>query len=104
MRFLTQEDDFKLTSKTQSIYFYATWMPFHKKMLVMISKMEEKYKDIEFIAIDVDSFKGLCKRFTIESIPSVLLMKDGVELKRITGLVLTSAFRSAFADICNSES
>ncbi len=104
MRFLTREDDFRLSSKTQSLYFYAPWIPFHKKMLVMIGKMEEKHKDIEFIAIDTDSFKGLCKRFTVESIPTVLLMKNGIELKRITGLVLTSAFRSAFADICSSES
>lgn len=70
----------------------------------MIGKMEEKHKDIEFIAIDTDHFKGLCKRFTIDQIPSVLIVKDGIEIKRITGLVLTSAFRSAFADICSSES
>lgn len=104
MQFLTQEEDFKLSDKIQSLYFYASWMPYHKKMLVMIGKMEEKYKDIEFLAIDTDSFKGLCKRFSIDSIPTVLIMKSGSEAKRISGMVLTSAFRSAFADICTSES
>lgn len=104
MKFLTQEEDFKIVPKIQSLYFYASWIPFHKRMLVMIGKMEDKYKNIEFTAIDTDHFKGLCKRFNIESIPTVLILKDGQELKRITGLVMTSAFRSAFADICNSES
>lgn len=104
MKFLTQEEEFKILPKIQSLYFYASWMPFHKRMLVMIDKMEDKYKDIEYIAIDVDCFKGLCKRFNIESIPTVLLLKNGKELKKITGLVMTSAFRSTFADICTSES
>lgn len=104
MLFLTQENEFRLSAKVQALYFYASWMPYHKKMLVMISKMEEKYPDIEFIAIDTDHFKGLCKRFSIDSIPTVLIMKDGSEAKRITGMVLTSAFRSAFVDICTSES
>ena len=54
--------------------------------------------------LDTDHFKGLCKRFTINQIPTVLIIKDGYEIKRITGLVLTSAFRSTFADICSSES
>lgn len=104
MLFIAKEEQFKINNKIQALYFYAPWMPYHKKMLIMIGKMEEKYKDIEFLAIDVDHFKGLCKRFSVESIPSVVILKDGSELKRINGMVLTSAFRSAFADICNSES
>jgi thiol-disulfide isomerase/thioredoxin len=104
MNFLTEEENFQLGTKIQSLYFYASWMPYHKKMLVMIGKMEEKYPQIEFTAIDTDHFKGLCKRFSINSIPTVLIMKDGSEAKRISGMVLTSAFRSAFVDICTSES
>ncbi len=65
----------------------------------MIEKMEEKREDISFFAIDVDHFKGLCRRFSVESIPSVVVFKDGKEIKRINGLVMTSAFKSAFADI-----
>lgn len=103
MIFLTKESDFQLKEVKQSLYFYAPWMPFHKKMMVMLGKMEEKYKNIEFLAIDTDAFKTFCKRFDITSIPTILLMDNGKEKKRITGLVLTSALKSAFADICNSE-
>jgi thioredoxin-like negative regulator of GroEL len=68
----------------------------------MISKIEEKHKDISFFAVDVDAFPNQCKRFAVNSVPEVLVLKDGKEVKRISGLVLTSAFRSTFADICNS--
>lgn len=101
MIFLNQEKDLIL-SKSQSLYFYASWMSYHKKMLFMIDKMEQKYKNVEFFAIDVDFFKNLCKRFEITSIPTVIIINNGEELKRINGLVLTSAFKSAFADICDS--
>ncbi len=99
MFFLSQEEGLK-QNKLQMFYFYTSWMPYHKKMLYMISKMEEKYKEMNFLAIDADHFKGLCRRFNIESVPTVLIMVEGVEKKRINGLVLTSAFKSAFADIC----
>jgi thioredoxin-like negative regulator of GroEL len=105
MLFLTSEDELKITNSIQALYFYAPWLGLpHRKMMTMIGKVSEKHQDIEFIGVDSDQFKGLCKRFNIESIPTVVLLKDGVELKRITGMVLTSAFRSIFADICNSES
>lgn len=102
MNFLNQDIDLVISNKVQCLYFYASWMPYHKKMIHMISKMEEKYKNIEYIAIDVDFFKNLCKRFNIESIPTVLILKSGKEIKKINGLVLTSAFKTAFSDICDS--
>lgn len=98
MIFITQEEELSL-DKAQALYFYATWMPFHKKMMHMIEKIEEKRGDISFFGIDVDYFKGLCRRFEVDSIPSVVIFKDGKEIKRINGLVMTSAFKSAFADI-----
>ncbi len=102
MLFITQEEELQLNQPLQVLYFYASWMPYHSKFLTMIGKMEEKYKDISFYAVDVDTFSNQCKRFSVDSIPTVLILKDGKEAKRISGLVLTSAFRSAFADICNS--
>lgn len=103
MVFVTKEEELRFDNKIVVLYFYAHWMPYHKKMLTMISKMEEKNKEIQFFAIDVDHFKSLCKRFNVTSIPENLILVGGEEIKRINGLVLTSAFKSVFADICNSN-
>jgi Thioredoxin domain-containing protein len=100
MLFITQEQDISFADQQQVLYFYASWMPFHKKMMIMIGKMEEKYKNVKFFAIDVDQFSSLCKRFNITSIPTVLIYSGGIESKRINGVVMTSAFRSIFSDIC----
>lgn len=101
MIFITKEEDLDLTFSKRALYFYGSWMPYHKKMLTMIGKMEKKYPEMKFFAIDVDAFKGICKRFNIDSVPMVLVF-NGRRARRISGVVLTSAFRSVFADICNS--
>lgn len=102
MIFITQEEELQIDLPLQSLYFYSSWMPYHKKFLTMISKIKERYKDMPFYAIDVDQFRSQCKRFDVDKIPSIVILKEGQEVKRITGLVLTSAFKSAYADICTS--
>jgi thioredoxin-like negative regulator of GroEL len=102
MIFITQEEELQIDLPLQSLYFYASWMVYHKKFLTMISKIEEKYKHIVFYAIDVDQFRNQCKRFDVQVIPTVIVLKGGEEIKRISGLVLTSAFKSVYADICIS--
>jgi len=99
MIFISEESDLNF-DRMCVLYFYASWVPYNKKMLIMIDKMEQKYSNINFFAINTDNFKQLCKRFSINSVPTVIIF-DKKEVKRITGLVLTSAFKSAFADICN---
>lgn len=98
MIFITDDNEIKYT-KVLALYFYAPWMPFHKKMLEMIKKVEEQHPSINFLGIDTDSFKGTCKRFNVDSIPTVIIFWDGKGIKRITGLVMTSAFKSIFNDI-----
>ena len=102
MLYATAEEEIQLNDSIQAIYFYASWMPFHKKMITMIGKIEEKWKEVGFVAVDVDQFTSQCKRFAVESIPTVVILKGGREVKRITGMPLTSAFRAAFGDICTS--
>lgn len=93
MFYLTKEQDFKL-EKLQILYFYASWIPFHKRISLMLEKIEEKNPEIEFLAIDIDTFKTFIKRFKLESLPTIIMFKNGKESKRVIGLILTSAFRS----------
>jgi len=100
---LAEENQFKLTDGVQAIYFYANWMPFLQKMNIMISKVEDKYQQISFIGVDVDNFKSLTKRFKVESVPTTVILINGEEQKRIVGVTMTSAFKSAFVDIFKNQ-
>jgi thiol-disulfide isomerase/thioredoxin len=98
MNFITNEEELKFGKKPTALYFYANWMPFHKKMITMIEKVETKYM-VDFLAIDADIFKNICKRFSVESIPLVIIYKNKYEVSRISGLPMTSAFLSAFKEM-----
>lgn len=99
MLFLTKETELIYNSNITAIYFYANWMPFNKKMIKMIDKIEKKYNYISFFAVDCDNFKGLCRRFNIEQIPTIIINNNGSETKRLNGIIMTSAFKKAFDDI-----
>ena len=100
MIFITEESDLDLNNNFTVLYFYASWMPYHKKMFHMFSKIEEKYKNTVFYAIDVDNFKKNCKRFDVIEIPTIIIRDSDKEIKRSVGLILNSAFNKMFADIC----
>lgn len=102
MIFITDESDFNLNDDNIALYFYASWMVFHNKIIIMINKIEEKYKDKKFYAIDIDHFTGLIKRFDIKSIPTFLIKKPDKELKKIEGLLTTAKFMHIFTDIYGS--
>ena len=87
MIFITNEDELKIDNGLTALYFYADWLPFHKKMKIMFDKVEDIYKDINFLSIDIDSFKTSCIRFKIESIPTVLLLNNN-------GSLFASAFET----------
>jgi thioredoxin-like negative regulator of GroEL len=92
MLFITNENELQLSLPQQALYFYLPWEPFHHKYLVMISQFEH----LPFFAIDLDAFPKQVKRFSIRSIPSILLLKGGKETARLEGKITASAFQSIF--------
>lgn len=102
MIFITQEGEINMNLPLQALYFYTTWMPFHNKLIYVISQIQESYKDISYLAIDAGYFNNQCIRFSITSVPTLLLLKNGKEVKRIEGSVRKQDFIGAFADICIS--
>lgn len=97
MIFITQSSEISMKRKGVVLYFYASWMPFHKKMVTILDKMEEKFKKLTFLAIDVDYFKDLTYQYEVISIPEIVILDQGEAVKRANGVMLTSAVRSFLA-------
>jgi thioredoxin 1 len=64
-------------------YFSAKWCAPCKQLAPI---MAEVSKTIPVKKIDVDSESGLAVSYGIRSVPTVILMKDGSEFKRIIGV------------------
>src|SRR6202162_1634928 len=93
MLFATREEEIVLRdAAVQVLYFYVPWMVFHGKIVAMIHAAETKHKEVSFMAVDVGQFSSQCKRFSIDSVPTLIAMKNGKEIKRISNTFYTEMF------------
>lgn len=100
MIYLNHENELTWDSPFQVLFFNTQRMAFKQKLIFMLDKVAQKYPSISLFAIDVDYFRSLCKRFNVEGLPTVLIMKSGKEVKRIRGVLPTHKFIAIFDDIC----
>lgn len=84
---ISQSNFDKVTSKGLVLVdFFATWCGPCKKQKPVLAEIAKEYKGkITICTLDTDQNQGLANRFNINSIPCMILFKDGKEVKRIIG-------------------
>jgi len=70
----------------QVLKFSANWCQPCKMLAPAYASFIEAYPDIEFQSIDVEENRELTEEFSIKSVPTVVFLKDGVEVKRLVGV------------------
>lgn len=82
---LEKEEDFKeLTKETILVDFFATWCG-PCKMLANV--LENVDSDIKVLKVDTDEFENLAREYKIMSIPTLILFKNGKEVKKNIGFI-----------------
>ena len=79
------------------LYFTAEWCkPCERTMPVA----EDLKRDglVDFIFVDADYERDLFETFGVKSVPTYILIKDGLEVKRMTG----AKNREEFLDFVNA--
>lgn len=66
--------------------FGAAWCGPCKKLEPILEQLEEEYRDIPFYKCDVGENQHAASHFSIFSVPTIILFKDGKEVSRISGL------------------
>ena len=66
-------------------YFTADWCSPCKKVKPIVEELNREQTEANFQIIDVDIEMELAKSFQVKSVPTFILMKDGIEINRITG-------------------
>ncbi len=83
----------KAGDKPVLVDFYADWCGPCKMAAPIIEAMAEEYKDTAVIAkVDVDANNELAGKFGVMSIPTVIVFKNGKEVKRQTGFAGKQGF------------
>jgi thioredoxin 1 len=53
----------------------------------VVSKVAEEETDVDFYNVDVDQSEGFASEFGVQSIPTLILIKNGKEENRSTGFI-----------------
>ena len=67
------------------LYFTAGWCEPCKKTRPIVEQLNMDQTSVRFFIIDVEDAKQMAKDFSITSIPTFILIKDGTQSSRITG-------------------
>ena len=67
------------------IDFFATWCGPCKRIAPAFEELAKKFPTLSFLKVDVDESEEIASKYTIESLPTFVFLKNGVEVHRIEG-------------------
>lgn len=88
-----------LESGICAVKFSAAWCGPCKRMEPTVEALESEFTTARFISVDVDNTPDLAQKYKIRHLPTILIMKDGQEVNRVTGLTLIEPLRKIFRDV-----
>jgi len=80
------EDEYKTLSGTVLVDFSASWCGPCQQMGKLLESIEADYQgQVEFVKMDVDTCEEVASELGIKSIPTLVLMKNGVPTEYLVG-------------------
>ena len=67
------------------IDFFATWCGPCKMLSPVIENVESLIHDVKFIKVDIDKFNDLASQYKIQSVPTLVFLKNGQEVMKSIG-------------------
>lgn len=80
--------------------FWAEWCGPCKMMSPIFERISLEYNEFNFFKFNVDDDEAnICKKYGIMSIPTIIVFKDGVEIKRNVGFINDDKLKSLLEDL-----
>ena len=73
------------SNKAIIIDFFAEWCGPCKGIAPFFSDLSEMYKNVVFAKVNVDEAEDVAELFGVSSLPTFVLVKNGVEVSRFSG-------------------
>ena len=89
------EQEIEKSDKPILMDFYADWCGPCRMVSSMLDDLSQKFSDrLKIVKINTESSYELSSKYHITGLPTLLLLKNGKECKRITGLVSKNQIES----------
>ena len=82
---LNFENEILNCNKTALVDFYADWCGPCKMVSPIIEEIANERTDIVVGKVNVDESPRLAMKYNVNSIPTLIVFKDGAEINRIVG-------------------
>ena len=79
--------------------FYGSWCAPCKVLMATLGKMEPSYEGLTFIKVDVEQHPVLATSFSVRSVPTLLLLKEGEIQQTFHGIQSQSDLETAFSKL-----
>ena len=95
----TFEEQVIKSEKPVLVDFYAVWCGPCQMLAPVIEELENSRDDFLAVKIDVDQEPALAQRFSITAVPTLLLFRNGENVKRASGFLSKEALEQFIDEV-----
>lgn len=88
------DEEVLLSDKTVLVDFFAVWCGPCRMVSSVVDEIAEEREDIKVCKVNVDEQPGLAERFSVSSIPALMVFKDGKAVRSEVGAMPKQAILS----------
>ena len=101
---VANESDFNVDYGLYVIKFWAPWCGPCKMYNPVIDRLDDEFESINFLSVDTDQVPELAKKFKITSLPTLVIIQDGEEKRRVLGLSMIKPLRTLLRETSDNYS
>ena len=90
------DEEVLLSDKTVLVDFFAVWCGPCRMVSPVVDEIAEEREDVKVCKVNVDEQPGLAERFSVSSIPALMVFKDGTAGRWLFGDIPKLAFFELF--------
>jgi thioredoxin 1 len=79
--------------------FWAPWCGSCIQLIPVLEEIEKERNDVKFFKFNADDDMSLVRDFSVASLPTVVVFRDGEEIGRVNGFKMKDDFNSALDGI-----
>ena len=75
--------------------FSAVWCVPCRVLAPVMNEIKGQFSNVKFEEYDIDEYSDITEEYGVRSVPTVIIVKDGIEVNRFTGLSSKMAYVNA---------